>query len=80
MAKQGLYGFWIGFDTDEERGKTMAQIVKPKTPRIIIHCGRGDGEQEGTELLRVLPINDPESDNWSNVPRCFSRQSRSTSD
>jgi hypothetical protein len=36
VAKQSLYGFWIGSDADEKRGETVAQIVKTESAWIVI--------------------------------------------
>ena len=36
VAKQSLYGFWIGSDADEKRRETVAQIVKTESSWIVI--------------------------------------------
>ena len=37
MTKQGLHSFWIGFDADEERCKTVAQIMEAESPWVIVY-------------------------------------------
>src|SRR6266704_168130 len=37
VAKQSLYGLWIGSDANQERRQTVPKIVKPEPARIILH-------------------------------------------
>ena len=36
VAKQSLYGFWIGSNPDEKRSETVAQIVETESSWVII--------------------------------------------
>jgi len=36
VAKQGLYGFWIGSDADEKRRETVAQIMKAESSWVVV--------------------------------------------
>jgi hypothetical protein len=36
VAKQSLYGFWIGSDADEKRRETVAQMVKTESSWVFI--------------------------------------------
>jgi hypothetical protein len=37
VAKQSLYGFWIGSDADQKRCQAVTQIMKAKSPWIIVY-------------------------------------------